>query len=525
MDELAILKQRILELEKQQIEQEKKVATMEDNFRKAYLAHPGITGISTYPGGRFLAINNHFTQAFGWSKEEVIDRTIKDLDFYYDFVHREEMLNHLDKHGFLHQYEIDLKTKTGECKTVEFNAEIIEFNGEKCLLSQINDITDKKKLSQKLYESDLKFKNVFEECPIGIELFDSNGLLVNANQACLTIFGVKSLSAVKDFNLFEDPTVNEEYTKEIQCGNSVKYETKFDFEIIKKLNLYQTSKSGSAYLLITITPLNLIGGIYPESYLVLVQDITDKKNSELKLKKMNEELEMHVLERTKALEDSKKELETFSYSISHDLRAPLRAISGYSKLIQEICPDSFHQKCGDYLGKINQSAQHMTEMVKGLLALSRLTKSDLHIQTVNLSDIASRIIHELQNKDPQRVIEFTCEPLQLVDADEALIELVLENFLENAWKYSSKKDKSIIKFGSTLQDKQKVFYIQDNGAGFDMHYANKLFVAFQRLHADSEFVGIGIGLVIVQKIIQRHGGRVWVDSKEGIETTFYFTLG
>lgn len=239
------------------------------------------------------------------------------------------------------------------------------------------------------------------------------------------------------------------------------------------------------------------------------------------------------------LERKNKELEAFSYSVSHDLRAPLRAIDGYSNMLLDGYLDKLDDEGQRYLGRIQAGAQRMTQMIDALLTLSRVTRSALNRETVNLSNLAREIVTELQTHDPQRQFELYIASDMIVQGDANLLRNVLDNLLGNAWKYSSKREVAIIEFGridgkdiraagdaprSTRQSSPDVYYIRDNGAGFDMEYANKLFAPFQRLHNNNDFPGTGIGLATVQRIIDRHGGRIWVEAAVNKGATFFFTL-
>jgi PAS domain S-box-containing protein len=265
-----------------------------------------------------------------------------------------------------------------------------------------------------------------------------------------------------------------------------------------------------------------------------IQDITDRKRSELALQELNTALEERVRQRTAQLEISNKELEAFSYSVSHDLRAPLRHLNGYSQMLVETYGEQFDPQAHSYLERIQDATSHMGKLIDGLLNLSRLARNELVYRQVNLSALARAVFRELRQNDPQRVVEFSVRDGLFALADETLMRVVFENLLGNAWKFTSKCEQANIDFGCednvlTLAGRsfdrpQAVFFIRDNGTGFDMAYVSKLFGPFQRLHHADEFPGTGIGLTTVQRIIHRHGGQVWADGKPDHGATFYFTL-
>ncbi|MEW6366615.1 MAG: response regulator [Acidobacteriota bacterium] len=224
------------------------------------------------------------------------------------------------------------------------------------------------------------------------------------------------------------------------------------------------------------------------------------------------------------LELANKELEAFSYSVSHDLRAPLRSLSGFSKALIEDYGGRLDDTASHYLDRIAAASERMDGMITALLNLSRVTRHEMRRTAVDASSMAEDIAAELQESDPSRDAEFIVEPGAVVDADAHLLRVALENLLGNAWKFTAKRDRARVEFGTTNAGEQQACFVRDNGAGFDMTYAEKLFGAFQRLHSQSEFSGHGIGLATVQRIIHRHGGRIWAQGEVGKGATFFFTL-
>jgi two-component system, NtrC family, sensor kinase len=218
------------------------------------------------------------------------------------------------------------------------------------------------------------------------------------------------------------------------------------------------------------------------------------------------------------------ELEAFSYSVSHDLRAPLRSIDGFSKLLLDGYRDKIDAKGQDYLQLVRESAQRMGELIDDLLLLSRVGRAGLSRDHIDLSEIARGVSEELKKKDPDRHILWCIEDQLLVEADSGLMRVAFDNLLGNAWKFTSKVSAPRIEVGTSQQEGVRVFYVRDNGAGFNMEYAEKLFSPFQRLHTESEFEGTGIGLATVYRIVDRHGGRIWAESAVDHGATFYFTI-
>jgi light-regulated signal transduction histidine kinase (bacteriophytochrome) len=246
------------------------------------------------------------------------------------------------------------------------------------------------------------------------------------------------------------------------------------------------------------------------------------------LKQSEKDLARHAGELDKANQElsfANKELEAFNYSVSHDLRAPLRALDGYSQVLTEDYAEKLDDQGKAYLQSIQSSAKRMRTLIDDMLSLSRATHADIKPGPVNLSEIADTVAAGLQKSEPERRVEFNIAKGLVTEADSGLMKLALENLLGNAWKYTGKRDSPRIEFGSFHQSGKTTYYVRDNGVGFDMAYAGKLFNAFQRLHAESEFPGTGIGLATVHRIIERHGGSVWAESQPGKGAAFYFTLG
>jgi PAS domain S-box-containing protein len=258
----------------------------------------------------------------------------------------------------------------------------------------------------------------------------------------------------------------------------------------------------------------------PERMVGAVQDVTDRKRAELQIRELNQELQLRMSE----LEASNRELEIFCYSVSHDLRAPLRSVDGFSQVLMETCAPKLDEEELHYLERVRSGSVRMGKLIDGLLDLSRISRGELSRQPVDLTAVAVEILADLQRRDPQRQVEIRIAPRMVAEADPHLLRAALGNLLENAWKYSRQREPAHITMGIEQREGVPVFFVSDDGAGFDMAYTKKLFGVFQRLHAEREFEGTGIGLATVQRIVQRHGGRIWADAKVEHGATFYFTL-
>jgi signal transduction histidine kinase len=253
-------------------------------------------------------------------------------------------------------------------------------------------------------------------------------------------------------------------------------------------------------------------------------DITEQKQAQEQIRSLNASLELRVAARTSELSDANKELESFSYSVSHDLRSPLRAIDGFSLALMEDCGQQLDEQGQDHLRRIRAATQHMGVLIDDLLNLSRVTRADFRSQICELSSAATTIAAELQKTEPLRHVDWRIQPGLSAAGDCRLLHVVLENLLSNAYKFTSKHASATIEFGETQSAGASAFFVRDDGAGFDCAYAGKLFAPFQRFHVAADFPGTGVGLATVQRIIHRHGGRIWAESAVDKGATLYFTL-
>jgi PAS domain S-box-containing protein len=262
-----------------------------------------------------------------------------------------------------------------------------------------------------------------------------------------------------------------------------------------------------------------------EYTIAIARDISERKRNEEAIYRLNLGLEQRIAERTKELNQAILQLESFSYSISHDLRAPLRSINGYTTILMTDYAHLLEGEGEHYLERIQNATVRMSSLIDGLLEISRTNRSAIQISEVDLAKIARQIRDDIQSAEEAREIDWVIPDQLIVHVDDRLFQTLLENLLRNAWKFTSHHKKARIELGVKSENGELIYFVRDDGAGFDMEYSNKLFKPFQRLHSNNQFEGTGIGLSIVARIVARHEGKIWVESEIEKGTTFYFTIG
>jgi len=378
------------------------------------------------------------------------------------------------------------------------------------------NITERRKADEALKESEFKFRNTVLFLDEGFYSVTPEGILLDHNRAFACILGFsddQNLKGVWLPDFWQNPEERKAYLDELILKNSIS-----NYPIhVKTQKGEKISVLASAHLIKDSenNPLRIEG---------IFLDITDRMKAEEEIKNLNAGLEQRVYERTLQLETTNKELESFSYSVSHDLRAPLRSIDGFSNLLLKNYSAILDEQGKDYFQRVMNASRKMGILIDELLKLSRYTRVEMNCENVNLSSHAEAIAGELTTSSPERKVIFNIQPGMITKADNNLIPVVLYNLFSNAWKYSMYKPETKIEFASMEKEGNTVYFIRDNGAGFDMKYVDKLFGAFQRLHLNSEFEGTGIGLATVKRIIHRHGGTVWAEGEVNKGATFYFTL-
>lgn len=374
----------------------------------------------------------------------------------------------------------------------------------------MRDIRDRKEIEAALRESEERFRRL-SEAAFEVIVISDKGRILDVNDQFEDLYGYHASEAIgmEVWDLIAEKSLDL-VRERISCGYEKPYEAA------------QQRKDGSVFWA------RVSGKSIPykgrKVRVTAIQDITEHRLAEAKIRQMNIELEHRVKNRTAELEAANKELESFAYSVSHDLRAPVRAINGFSQALLEEYADTLGTQGQSYLNRVRNASRRMGQLIDDLLTLSRITRSQMTREKVDLSKIADEITAELKQAQPEREVRFKISSGIEANGDAKLLRVVLDNLLGNAWKFTQKRDVATINFGVSRHNSTTTFYVQDDGAGFDMKYADKLFGPFQRLHNETEFAGTGIGLATVQRIIRRHGGSIWAKAEVDKGATFYFTL-
>jgi len=491
------------------------IKTSEERYRYLFENNPMPMWVMDLETFAFLDINEMAVLQYGYSRDEFLSMTAIDIRPEED----RELFKNLD-HSFSSSRENYKRgiwnhmKKDGSIIQVEIIAHKILFEGRPARFILANDITERQKAEEKLIKSEELYRNLFENILHGFayckaifeddKLKDYIYLAVNKEYEELT--GLRNLVGKKVSELVpdlpgRDPEYAEIVKRVVQTGKPERFET-------------WVEAIGKWFSISMYSPEN--------GYFVsLTDDITERKKAEQEIKKINEELEQRVINRTEELKKSNDALEAFSYSVSHDLRAPLRGIIGFSAILEEEYAPQLDDEARRVINIIKKNTSKMGQLIDDLLGFSRMSRQTIEKSDINTDTMVRDVVNEL---DDLKNIDWKIQPLPAIRGDANTIRQVWINLISNAIKYSRNANKPAVEIGSLPGAGSITFFVKDNGVGFDSQYKSKLFKVFQRLHAVEEFEGTGVGLAIVEKIISKHGGKVWAEGEQNKGATFYFSL-
>ncbi len=461
-----------------------------------------------------LDANKQAGELYGYPLSEFIGMSLRKASKH--ITRGKKQIKQTLKKGSHRNFESVQIRKDGSEMLVEVNSAVINYKGQLAILSINRDITERKNALKALKESEKSYRLLFDNAMDSIYVLNPEGQFLDVNRGAVKMYGhPKSYLIGKTPVDVSAPGKNDlqKTFKQVQDAFKGKPQ-RFEFWGIRK--------NGDIFP----KDVQLKKGAYfgQDVVIAFARDITEQKRITSEIQALNKDLEQRVKQRTIHLSALNRELEAFSYSVSHDLRAPLRGINGFSQALLEDYQDKLDDKGKDYLQRVRQASRRMGHLIDDLIMLSRISREELTIQTVNLTQIAEESIADLQSIHPERNVTFKFKANVIVSGDKKLLRIAMNNLLGNAWKFTNKKAKAKIEFGETTVDDTKTYYVKDNGAGFDMEFADKLFGPFQRLHTQREFEGTGIGLATVQRIVHRHNGKIWARGSIDKGATFYFQL-
>jgi len=502
------LRQRAQEAERQ----------TQERFRFLFAHNPLPMWVYDLESLQFLEVNGAAIEQYGYSREEFLRMRITDIRPPEDIPKLLKSVQN-SKPGLQHSGIWQHRRKDGEIIECEIISHSLDWGGRGAVLTVAQNVTERRKAERALRESELRLRRIVDLVPHRIFARNQAGRFLLANRAVAEFWGTEVVQVVgKTFHsLHRYP---EEAAQILRN----------DLEVIEsgvpkhKLEERLTNASGEQRILLT-TRIPFSDAAWGGQVVLGVSiDITDLKRAEEEIRRLNESLESRVQERTAQLEEANKELEAFTYSVAHDLRAPLRHMSGFARILVEDYGPALDENARHYLDRVSGGARHMGQLVDDLLNLSRVGRKELSLQLTPLDSLVKSALDELGPELAGREIEWRIRPLPSINCDATLLKQVFVNLLSNAVKYTRTRERAVIEVGQTTHDQQRVVFVRDNGIGFDMAYSRKLFGIFQRLHSSKDFEGTGVGLAIVQRILQKHGWRIWTEAAINQGATFFFTV-
>jgi PAS domain S-box-containing protein len=466
--------------------------------------------------GMITDVNPYLIEMLGYSKEQFVEKEIWEIGFFKDIVANHDKFIELQQKKYIRYDDLPLETYDGRKINVEFVSNIYLVNHRKVIQCNIRNITERKQDENALKAAKDYLDEIINSVASPIFVKDENHKFCLVNDAfCSLINKIREkLIGNTDDNYFPEEQAKVFVAK--------------DKEVFKtgKENINEEFLTDSTGLIRTIvTRKTLYTDPAGNKFLVgVINDITERQQKEKEIKKLNETLEKKVVERTIELEAANKELKAFSFSVSHDLRAPLRRINGFAQILMDDHAGKLEEDGKKLCSVIMDNSLKMGFLIDDLLTFAQLSQTDISQSFINMKEMVHSVYKEINDVKTEQRIKLNVDEISDVRADETLIRQVWTNLLSNAVKYTSKREKAMISVTCEKEKGKCIYCVKDNGVGFDMQYADKLFGVFQRLHSEQEFEGTGVGLAIVKRIVKRHGGNVWAESEVNKGASFYFSL-
>ena len=489
---------------------ESKLIESESHYKTLFNNNHSVIVLINPDNARIEDANPAACEYYGCTHEQLCSKSV------YDFNMLDEQTVDARLQGVKSEDQGHLFAKhrltNGDIRDVEIYSSPIKIGDRTFIYSIIHDITEQKKAAEIISKSEERYRNTLDQMMEGCQIIDFNWNYVYLNRTAEIQNRKSNIELIGKCYMDVWPGIEDTHVfKQIE-------DVLFNKRVpIHFENEFQFSDGSKRWFDLSVQPIE-------EGVFILSIDITDRKQIESEIQQLNIELEQRVLERTHQLEMANKELEAFSYSVSHDLRAPLRHINGYVDLLTAKFSDHLPEKATYYLSVITDSTREMGILIDDLLRFSRTSRQDLHKINFDMNMLVNEVVDKVKEDEPLRRIVWSLQNLPQVFGDVAMLKQVWTNLISNAVKYTKYKETAEIKISYVVDKNNYVFSIRDNGVGFDMQYANKLFGVFQRLHSKDEFEGTGIGLAHVQRIIHKHNGKVWAEAEPDKGAVFYFSI-
>jgi PAS domain S-box-containing protein len=495
------------------MESEKRYQTLYDTMRDAF--------VSVDLTGNIKECNHAYLAMLGYTREELDRTTYMDLTPpQWHALESHIVATEVLTRGYSDLYEKEYRGKDGRIFPVELRTILIRdgAGAPVGMWAIIRDITSRKHADEQFKASQERFRSTFEQAAVGIAHVAPDGQWIRLNERFCEIVGYP-LSELQRSTL-QTITHPEDLDSDLELVRQMLANERDRYSLEKR---YIRRDQAIVWVHLTVSLVRDARG-HPDYFISVIEDISDRKRLDQELRQLTAELERRVEERTRQLALSNKELESFSYSVAHDLRAPLRGIDGWSQALAQEYGPVLDERGIEYLSRVCNEAHRMGQLIDDMLLLSRVSRTELVRSRVDLSSLTERVAARVRANYPDQDCAVAVQPGMVLDGDPHLMDIVLTNLIDNAIKFTRSRAPGRVDIGQSLKNGAPCWFVKDNGVGFDMRYAAKLFSPFQRMHRQSDYPGTGIGLATVQRIISRHGGTVWIEAEKNVGTTVHFTL-